>query len=450
MSLSGCNTTRPAFDLADAATELPNELKAETDRLLAGRTRDIEISGSLLRLYLKRSWPQRSKVVRAWAIWIICLSFVVVVMYAFVSPRDLWLIAPIIGVFIPIITFGLFLLWLRPRHPRIEGLSVLLVLIGIIVAYGTVGLGAGGAASERYLNGSLSVATIGIVMFRVERGWSLAMGCCCPLVYLAFQLLNPNIEVDKAIASCLFYAMGLFSVVAARKNAETVFKKNFLMSLRNDYRNVELTRANRLLETLATRDPLTGLANRRSAADHIAKIWDDDAIPKATIAFVMVDIDHFKKLNDAAGHAAGDECLKRVARRIDTSVRSGNDVVCRYGGEEFLIVLTDVTQETAWKLAERIRSGVERLALTNPGLDPVTDAPGLVTISLGVAFAADGMDSELVAKRADDALYEAKRRGRNRVFMAIAPERALVAAEVDAPSILQGVRLTGRLAPKVL
>ena len=167
---------------------------------------------------------------------------------------------------------------------------------------------------------------------------------------------------------------------------------------------------------------MTGLANRRSAADHILQIWNDGAVPKSAVAFVMVDIDHFKKLNDAAGHGAGDDCLTRVAASIKASVRTDTDLVCRYGGEEFLIVLAGVTPETAWTLAALIRSGVEELAIPNPGLDPVKSKPGLVTVSVGVAFAADGMAPESVAKQADDALYDAKRCGRNRVFMTTAPD----------------------------
>jgi diguanylate cyclase (GGDEF)-like protein len=184
------------------------------------------------------------------------------------------------------------------------------------------------------------------------------------------------------------------------------------MSLRDQYRSKALTKANVLLATQATRDPLTSLANRRFASDSIAKIWNDAAVDKTQVAFIMADIDHFKLLNDTAGHAAGDECIQRVAQAIVAASRSG-DVVCRYGGEEFLVVLKAVTPAQAWLIAERIRSGVEALGIVNPGL------PGAagITISLGVAFAEPGASPEVVAKWADDALYDAKRTGRNRAFM---------------------------------
>jgi len=142
----------------------------------------------------------------------------------------------------------------------------------------------------------------------------------------------------------------------------------------------------------------------------------------------MADIDSFKRLNDTAGHAAGDECIRRVANTIEASVRQGHDAVFRYGGEEFLIVLVHATPDLAWTIAQRIRSAVEALAIVNPGIHGADGFAGRITISLGIAFAQDDAAPETVAKWADDALYDAKHAGRNAVFFASA--RAL-ADEVD-------------------
>jgi diguanylate cyclase (GGDEF)-like protein len=142
----------------------------------------------------------------------------------------------------------------------------------------------------------------------------------------------------------------------------------------------------------------------------------------------MADIDLFKRLNDTAGHAAGDECIRRVAKTIEESVRE--DAVFRYGGEEFLVVLAHTSPDLAWTIAQRIRSSVEALAIVNPGIRPVDGATGVVTISLGVAFAQEDAAPEIVAKWADDALYDAKRGGRNVVFLS----NALAAAAAgDTP-----------------
>jgi diguanylate cyclase (GGDEF)-like protein len=145
----------------------------------------------------------------------------------------------------------------------------------------------------------------------------------------------------------------------------------------------------------------------------------------------MADIDFFKHLNDTAGHAAGDDCIRRVAKTIEESVRE--DAVFRYGGEEFLVVLADTSPDRAWTIAQRIRSSVEALAIVNPGIRPVDGSSDVVTISLGVAFAREDAAPEIVAKWADDALYDAKRGGRNVVFLSNAHAAEGVAqAQPDA------------------
>ena len=210
------------------------------------------------------------------------------------------------------------------------------------------------------------------------------------------------------------------------------------MSLRNQYRSDALKSANHQLEILATRDPLTGLGNRRSANDLIDRLWRDPAIPKARIAFIMADIDLFKLLNDTTGHAAGDECIRRVAKSIEESVRLSEDAVFRYGGEEFLVVLADTSPDLAWTIAERIRSSVEALAIVNPGIPPADDSTCVVTISLGVAFALEDAAPETVAKWADDALYDAKRGGRNIVFLSNAHAAAANASQAQQAATQPG------------
>jgi len=158
-------------------------------------------------------------------------------------------------------------------------------------------------------------------------------------------------------------------------------------------------------------------------------------MPRAGIAFMMADIDCFKRLNDTAGHAAGDECIRRVARSIEQSVRLNEDVAFRYGGEEFLIVLTRTSPDMALEVTERIRCAVEALAIVNPGTHKADGSHGVVTISLGIALGRDDATPEQVAKSADAALYDAKRSGRNMVFMSSAPAGAI--SEMDAGTMGQ-------------
>lgn len=167
------------------------------------------------------------------------------------------------------------------------------------------------------------------------------------------------------------------------------------------------------LEKLATRDGLTGLANRRCFDDTLAAEWARALRQSQPISLLMVDVDNFKAYNDANGHLGGDECLKRIATAVASEMRA-NDLVARYGGEEFAVILPNQALKGAAIVAERIRRRVEQLRLPN-GLAPLRQ----VTVSIGAATAIAGPDncaSDLVAT-ADAALYRAKHLGRNRISL---------------------------------
>jgi len=170
------------------------------------------------------------------------------------------------------------------------------------------------------------------------------------------------------------------------------------------------------LEKLATRDGLTGLANRRCFDDTLAAEWERALRLCQPLSLLMVDVDNFKAYNDANGHLGGDECLKRIATAVASEMRA-NDLVARYGGEEFAVILPNQSLKGAAIVAERIRRRVEKLELPNGG------APlRRVTVSIGAATAIAGLEtraSELVAI-ADAALYRAKHLGRNRISLPLA------------------------------
>jgi diguanylate cyclase (GGDEF)-like protein len=159
------------------------------------------------------------------------------------------------------------------------------------------------------------------------------------------------------------------------------------------------------LATMTVTDALTKLANRRRLDDDMANAGT------GPIGFVMVDIDHFKVFNDTHGHPAGDDLLREVATLLADNVRPG-DVVYRYGGEEFAVLLPDTGVEEARTVAERLRAAI--YCTTFPGGD--RQPSGRVTISVGLACSRTGVDG--LKARADAALYEAKRGGRDRVVVA--------------------------------
>jgi diguanylate cyclase (GGDEF)-like protein len=414
---SGASSLSPTLLDDTSRVSMTPALEAETERLLSQRTRDIRFSPEMVLAYRKKDWPQRSKIARAWMVWVALISVAFVPISYLLAPEFLSLTTAISGLLVPALHACAYLVWRKPRSAAVEGLSLLLLMISVTISYGYLAVAAGGADYERFLTCILYVNTIAIVVFNVDYVWTLSLMVCSTGMFFVFELFNPAIDIEEAIGTSVFYAMGIFAATIARKTQSILAQKAFLMSLRSQYRSDALKSANHQLEILATRDPLSGLGNRRSATDLIEKLWRDPTVPKACIAFIMADIDLFKRLNDTAGHAAGDECIRRVAKTIDESVRTGEDAVFRYGGEEFLVVLAHASSDLAWTIAERIRSSVEGLAIVNPGIDPVDGCAKVVTISLGVAFARDDAAPETVAKWADDALYDAKRGGRNVVFL---------------------------------
>jgi diguanylate cyclase (GGDEF)-like protein/PAS domain S-box-containing protein len=167
------------------------------------------------------------------------------------------------------------------------------------------------------------------------------------------------------------------------------------------------------LEQLATRDGLTGLANRRCFDDTLHAEWARALRQRQPLSLLMVDVDNFKAYNDANGHLGGDECLKRIATAVASEMRA-NDLVARYGGEEFAVILPNQSLKGAASVAERIRTRVEQLQVPNRDA-----AARHVTVSIGAATAIaapDNSASELVAI-ADAALYRAKHMGRNRISL---------------------------------
>jgi two-component system cell cycle response regulator len=179
-------------------------------------------------------------------------------------------------------------------------------------------------------------------------------------------------------------------------------KKRYADRLRH---NVQLS-----LE-MAITDQLTGLHNRRYMSRHLDTLLSGAKKNGRPLAFVIMDIDFFKHVNDTHGHDIGDEVLKEFASRISANVR-GIDLACRYGGEEFVVVMPDTDTAFAYNIAERLRQSIETTPVK------ISRAPGAlsITISIGIAkLESDADTAEQLLHRADQALYRAKRSGRNKV-----------------------------------
>jgi diguanylate cyclase (GGDEF)-like protein len=176
-----------------------------------------------------------------------------------------------------------------------------------------------------------------------------------------------------------------------------------------------LEQANTQLEALTLEDDLTGISNRRSFDRALIDEWNRARRRELPLALILLDLDHFKDLNDRRGHPAGDDCLRRIGAFLGETIRRSGEIVARYGGEEFAILLPGTDADGAIRVADVLREGIEKL-----GIPYGNGAGRRVTASCGVAAITplEGSSPDQLVASADRALYAAKHSGRNCVRVA--------------------------------
>ena len=222
-----------------------------------------------------------------------------------------------------------------------------------------------------------------------------------PVIYTVTLILLSAVSLQQHFALGIFGIALALTVYAIRT---TVLQNRFIQSERL------LKEANNRLVDLSFKDALTRVANRRSFDQRTAEEWRRSA--GEPMSLLLIDLDHFKGLNDMYGHRAGDECLALVASTLEAELSSQHDLVARYGGEEFAVILPGTGSAGALRVAERMRLAVSGLAIENQ-MSP----RGVLTVSVGVASAIRGTGGSLaeLVEVTDRALYRAKERGRDRV-----------------------------------
>lgn len=221
----------------------------------------------------------------------------------------------------------------------------------------------------------------------------------------AFQSNDPNTirREAESVANLVSEAMG------RRKQRETeqlALLGDKIQKLRDELQHAR---------EQATLDPLTQLHNRAALDSHLDRVSDLAFLLNSSPCLLMIDVDHFKKINDQHGHQTGDDVLRRIADALVRQFLRREDFVARYGGEEFVVVIPDSTLQNAKKRADRVREAVSELQVSGPG------GSLKVTISVGISSLAEGDTGKTWLARADAALYEAKASGRNTVHVAAFP-----------------------------
>lgn len=290
--------------------------------------------------------------------------------------------------------------------------SALLVLVGLTMSGLTTNLPPGGA--HLYASGIVLVIAFSYVVATLRIWYAAVTGLLVTTGYVAVLVYVRDVGSSVVIAAAADLAtINLIGFYAALV-IEVYTRHDFARITLSELDRRQLADENVELLDQSNRDPLTDLANRRALERFFNDAWRQASLHSLPVSALMVDLDHFKRFNDAHGHQAGDECLKAVAAQLQKLVREPTDMVARYGGEEFVVVLTGTEAIAATSVAERIRATVEVLEMT----DPEGGQPLQITASVGVAThwpAAGGHPAQLV-RAADQALYQAKRAGRNQVW----------------------------------
>ncbi|OOO25475.1 GGDEF domain-containing protein [Agrobacterium sp. YIC 4121] len=342
-------------------------------------------------------------------------------------PEIIWLdlvvrliiVTPILFLYFPVRYYAI---GLRPdavAHEVLHGLGCMLVVASIMFIYANARTS---SASEYYIG----IVTVVIYMNTIHRKpFPLAvMGTvgCMVVFIVGMRYVTVTSEVAKLPAIMCSVGISAVSLFAAYR-IEQVERRDYLASLREKMLLQQIQSANRVLQQLSNTDQLTGIRNRRSFDEAASEASAGSGRPRALI---LLDVDYFKNYNDSEGHIAGDDCLRRIAGRLRSALRRDDgdrSFVARYGGEEFVVLLDDCVTSAALAIGERLRLAVIDEAI--PHLNR-PDGREIVTVSLGIAVSGDG--GEVIydmVNRADTALYEAKRQGRDRLVLASGPTEAI-------------------------
>lgn len=344
--------------------------------------------------------------VRLAAIWAVIGTLIYDSVYfgdATMMPDVFWqLVLVRFGIFTPFALFSVLALRRWPSARNYDLLAISVAVLGVSLPM-SVAVFSSSPYLFVYQNGNVAAFLFFVIALR-PRFATIVLGLVlmCAVQFTTTKLNGSFDDVTYTGIITFYVTLTIFLAMSAYF-MEHKDRLNFLHQLRGSLLHAELERK-------SERDELTGLFNRHSLARVRQTIWSgEDAA--ATVAVIMLDIDRFKLFNDVHGHIEGDDCLRAVCRCILREVAGAGETY-RFGGEEILVLMTDIEREQANDMAERIRAAIEALGIRNRGL-----ADGqVVTASLGVALGKPTQATlEDLLRAADAALYEAKRGGRNTV-----------------------------------
>jgi diguanylate cyclase (GGDEF)-like protein len=399
-SASSLNVTEPS------ALTYTRELRAGVDRLRF----DEDLERQYRTVHLRRvRWRAR--------IWF-TLSAILSLLFTVAQLHSTGFASASFWLHLFVVPCGLVLVWLAwsQHYERLflPIANVLAPLLGVLIAaFVAVSV----ARGEGYRMGVLTVDVVAALFFM---GLQFRAGLVTAIaMLLGFAGATAVIGMIDGVAWNNFLTVAITALLSTivKREVESAYRRSFLESA--------------LLAQWVTRDALSGLINRRALDAELARVWEQAQRDRRTLALMMIDIDRFKSYNDTHGHQSGDEAIRAVARVLGVAARRPLDLAARYGGDEFVLLLYDVSTQAAEETAEALRMDIERAVtpLAAPQLLPqdpwesrAPDMPApriMVTASIGVSIISptQGQTPHDALQLADEALYEAKQAGRNCVVL---------------------------------
>lgn len=348
----------------------------------------------------------------------------------FMVPDNLKLAAILrVGLFAPITLSGLYFIY-RLRMPAVRewlvaGGSLMASFFSLVLIM---------SSASPWAHAYIVVLSVIVVYTNtIARFWPALVVCLLTAGehVLAMLVMPASLGAISVPATVLLISIIVFTLIGNYK-LEHDERLAFLLNLREHALHRELQAAHDRLAYTAKTDALTQVANRRHFDEFLARVWDMSIRQGTPLALMLMDVDHFKAYNDRYGHQAGDQCLCSVAQTLAGTMRRPGDLVARWGGEEFAVVMTDTPLDQACAAAERARQAVQDRGMGHAA----SSCASVVTVSIGVASveAGDGMTMAEFVRHADSALYAAKALGRNRVCAATAEPETALGHAMEAPA----------------
>lgn len=385
--------------------------RASVEALLRARLRDLKLPPDMLALYHSRTSRSSRAMMASWCLWIASIDAVLALFDLFMvaMPGLLYVLASRVLVIAGVL-ISRYLLQRRYLRGR-EHVAIFLCCLAGIFSAGFSGYIVGRPlVAIDYLMSAVLMVTSSIIFLNIDLRYAKlqALSGTIGIGLLTFYVQPASLALRLQLI-CLFGGT-MTAMLQARKIIDLYKHRLFLLNLRDEITAAETAQMNAQLSSIAYIDQLTNIPNRRYF-DEICAAMSEATKNLLPLSLCMIDIDHFKALNDNMGHLQGDHCLRIIASTIRQNLRGKTDILVRYGGEEFLLMLPGTDIDRAADIAERVRLAISGLQHSNPG-----SAHGIITASIGITtIEAHPVDIETLIERADTALYRAKTAGRNRV-----------------------------------